>query len=101
MTLAYLRERELISSAYLEEFLPVTLQDGRVEAALTYVINPEHAQYCGGMTLDAQARIIASAVGGRGPNRDYLFATARHLHELGIADPDLDWLATRVAELPQ
>jgi cation transport protein ChaC len=100
-TLANLRERELVSSAYLEEYLPVTLQDGRVETALTYVINPRHVQYCGGMALELQARIIASAVGGRGSNRDYLFATARHLHELGIADPDLDWLATRVAELPQ
>ena len=98
-TLANLRERELISSAYLEEWLAVKLQDGRVEPALTYVINPAHAQYCGGLTLNDQAQIIASAVGGRGSNRDYLFATARHLGELGIADPDLDWLATRVAEL--
>ena len=98
-TLANLRERELISSAYLEEWLPLTLRDGRVERALTYVINPAHAQYCGGLTLKDQAKIIASAVGGRGPNRDYLFATARHLGELGIADADLDWLARRVAEL--
>ncbi len=98
-TLATLRERELISSAYLEAWLDVTLHDGRSLAALTYVIDPEHAQYCS-LTLGEQAQIIASAVGGRGPNRDYLFSTARHLSELGIADPDLDWLATRVAELP-
>ena len=100
-TLAILRERELISSAYLEDWLPLTLPDGRLEIALTYVISPDHIQYCGGLTLENQAQIIARAVGGRGPNRDYLSATARHLHELGIADPDLDWLATRVAELPQ
>ena len=98
--LATLRERELISSAYLEKWLSVTLLDGRIESALTYVIDPAHDQYCGGLALDDQARVIAKAVGGRGPNRDYLFSTARHLHELGIADPDLDWLATRVAELP-
>jgi len=99
-TLANLRERELISSAYLEEYLPVTLQDGRPVEALTYVIDQQHVQYCGGLTLQDQAGIIATATGGRGSNRDYLFATARHLAELGIADPDLDWLATRVAELP-
>ncbi len=99
-TLAALRERELISSAYLEEWLPVELQDRRVETALTYVINPDHVQYCR-LSLADQAQIIASAVGGRGSNRDYLFATARHLAELGITDPDLDWLATRVAELPR
>jgi cation transport protein ChaC len=100
-TLATLRERELISSAYLEEWLPVALQDGRARQALTYVIDPAHVQYCGGLELEEQARVIARAVGGRGSNRDYLFSTARHLHDLGIADPDLDWLATRVAELPQ
>ena len=98
-TLAALRERELISSAYLEELLPVTLQDGRRERALVYVIDPNHVQYCR-LPLDEQAQIIANAVGGRGPNHDYLFATSRHLAELGIADPDLDWLATRVAQMP-
>ncbi|MEO6301489.1 MAG: gamma-glutamylcyclotransferase [Paracoccaceae bacterium] len=100
-TLAVLRERELISSAYLEEWLPVTLHDGRVETALAYVIDTAHVQYCGGLALENQAHIIASAVGGRGPNRDYLFSTAGHLHDLGIADADLDWLATRVAEMLQ
>lgn len=99
-TLASLRERELISSAYLEEWLPVTLQDGRCTQALAYVIDQTHVQYCGGLTLEDQARIIATASGGRGLNRDYLFATARHLGELGMADADLDWLAARVAELP-
>lgn len=99
-TLAALRERELISSAYLERILPVTLPDGREVRALVYVIDPHHAQYCGGLDLEDQARIIATAHGGRGPNRDYLFATAAHLHDLGIADPDLDWLAARVRALP-
>jgi glutathione-specific gamma-glutamylcyclotransferase len=55
-------------------------------------------QYCH-LDLEDQARIIATATGGRGPNRDYLWATAMHLAKLGIADPDLDWLAARVREL--
>ena len=46
--------------------------------------------------MDEQAQIIAGAVGGRGPNRDYLWSTAAHLAELGIADPDLEWLAQDV-----
>lgn len=98
-TLAILRERELISSAYLEEWLEVEMP-GRREVALAYVIDPGHDQYCGGLALAEQARIIASAHGGRGSNRDYLNATARHLHDLGIADPDLDWLVAQVATLP-
>jgi cation transport protein ChaC len=95
-TLAALRERELISSAYLERWLPLRLADGQELLALVYVIDPHHDQYCGGLPLEDQAQIIAHAVGGRGPNRDYLFATADHLAELGIADADLTWLAARV-----
>lgn len=95
-TLAYLRERELVSSAYLEKFLDVTLEDGRVVNAVTYVIDPDHVQYCGALDLEEQAQIIQSAVGGRGPNCEYLFNTAAHLAELGIPDPELDWLCNRV-----
>jgi cation transport protein ChaC len=98
-TVAYLRERELISSAYLERLLPVALADGRRVEAVTYVIDPDHAQYCGGVALEEQARIIARARGGRGENRDYLWNTAGHLHDLGIADAELDWLADRVRAL--
>ncbi|MBV2359089.1 gamma-glutamylcyclotransferase [Thalassococcus sp. CAU 1522] len=98
-TLRYLRERELISSAYLEKMLAVDLHDGRRVEAVTYVIDPHHVQYCGGLALEDQARIIATAVGGRGPNHEYLANTARHLAELGIPDDDLHWLTDRVEAL--
>jgi cation transport protein ChaC len=96
-TLAALRERELVSSAYLEKTLPVATPDGPLDA-LTYVIDPDHVQYCH-LELEEQARIIATATGGRGANRDYLWSTTTHLADLGIADPDLDWLADRVRAL--
>ncbi|MDE3027427.1 MAG: gamma-glutamylcyclotransferase [Paracoccaceae bacterium] len=95
-TLALLRERELISSAYLETHQPVDLRDGRRVEALTFVIDPDHVQYCGGLDLEAQAQRIAHAVGGRGPNCEYLYNTAAHLADLGIEDPDLSYLAARV-----
>ncbi|OYU19445.1 MAG: gamma-glutamylcyclotransferase [Rhodobacteraceae bacterium PARR1] len=98
-TLAALRERELVSSAYLETHLDVGFADGTAISALAYVIDPDHVQYCGGLPLEEQAQIILSASGGRGPNRDYLFSTVDHLHALGIADADLDWLAARVRAL--
>lgn len=95
-----LRARELISSAYLEATLDVTLRrTGQTVPALAFVIDADHAQYCGGLGLEEQARIIAGATGGRGSNRDYLQATARHLAELGIADADLDWLSRRVGQM--
>lgn len=94
--LDYLRARELISSAYVEAVLPVILRDGRQVQAVTYVIDADHVQYCGGLPLEEQAGIIATAIGGRGPNDEYLHNTASHLHELGISDDDLDWLSQRV-----
>lgn len=96
--LAYLRERELISSAYLEKFIPLTLSDGREVTAVTYVIDRNHAQYCQ-HDLETQAQIIAHAVGGRGPNPEYLYKTADLLADLNISDPDLDWLSHRVKEI--
>lgn len=98
-TMGYLRDRELVSSAYLEKILPLTFKDGREVMAVTYVIDPDHVQYCGALDLEEQAQIIASAVGGRGPNSEYLFNTASHLSELGIPDAELDWLCTRVRAL--
>lgn len=100
-TIAYLRERELISSAYVETRQVVELHDtgARVGNVLTYVIDSTHVQYRGDLTLEAQARIIAGATGGRGPNDEYLYNTASHLRELGLADADLDWLEARVRAL--
>jgi cation transport protein ChaC len=99
-TLSALRERELISSAYFETVLPVTLDDGRRIEAVAYVIDPDHGQYCGGLPLTEQAEIIARAAGGRGANREYLFNTADHLAELGIEDAELSWLARVVRAMP-
>ncbi len=98
-TLRYLRERELISSAYIEERVRLTLTDGREVDATAFVVDTGHRQYCGGLPLERQAQIIATAVGGRGPNTEYLWNTVSHMHELGIPDPDLDWLANRAREL--
>lgn len=99
-TLAYLRARELISSAYLERVLDLSLTDGRRVQAVTYVIDPQHVQYCH-LPLQEQARIIARAQGGRGPNTEYLYNTALHLDEIGVPDADLQWLVREVRGLSQ
>ena len=93
-----LRARELISSAYVEKWVDLPLADGRIVRAVTYVVDRDHAQYCR-YGLDQQAQIIAGAVGGRGPNSEYLFKTAEMLYDLGIPDPQLDYLAEKVANL--
>lgn len=97
--LAYLHQREMVGDGYHQEHLLIALADGREVQATVYVIDRDHGQYCGALSLEEQAAIIARSSGGRGPNRDYLFATATHLGDLGIGDADLEWLVTRVNEI--
>ncbi len=96
---AYLRDRELISDAYLEQPVLITLANGCVVPAVTYVINRDNPQYCRDLSLEQQARVIATAQGARGPNRDYLTATYSHLMEMGIEDPDMAWLVARLTQM--
>jgi cation transport protein ChaC len=98
-TLQDLRARELVSSAYIERVLPVELLDGRRIEAVTYVVDPKHAQYTGTLSMERQAEIISGARGGRGENCAYLWSTSAHLAELGIEDPELGALAARVRAL--
>ncbi|MDO5621113.1 MAG: gamma-glutamylcyclotransferase [Paracoccus sp. (in: a-proteobacteria)] len=97
--IAGLRARELVTNAYAEAELLITLADRRQVTAITYVIRHDHHQYTGDLSLSEQARIIAAAHGQRGPNRDYLFNTALHLAELGLPDPALEELSQMVRDL--
>ena len=83
----------------LEKALDVDLVDGRRVRSLVYVVARDHVQYCGGLPLEEQAQIISRAAGGMGPNPEYLFNTAAHLAEIGLHDPDLEWLSQRVKSL--
>lgn len=103
-TLAYLRERELISYAYDEASLPVMLNDGREVDAVAYVVRRDHDQYRGGLSLEEQADVIARAIGPMGPNAEYLMNTVSGLAALGLEDADLTRLAglvSRAARSPR
>ena len=50
-TLAYLRERELFASVYVERHLPVALEDGGRIAALAYVVDRGDGAVEGGFCL--------------------------------------------------
>ncbi|MCW1919669.1 gamma-glutamylcyclotransferase [Rhodobacter sp. KR11] len=96
--LPYLRDRELSGSGYEERFVPLQTDQGEV-TGLTFVITPAQPDYLA-LPMNLQARAIAQAVGARGPNRDYLFATADHLAQLGIPDPEMEALVAMVKAQP-
>ena len=97
--LAEIRERELVTSAYREEVVEVTLRGGGRTEAIAYVVDRNHSQYCGELAPERQAGIIARASGISGENRDYLRRTVRKLTELGISDSGLAEIDRLVAEL--
>lgn len=95
-TLAYLRDRELASAVYLETTLDVSLTDGRVVPAVTYLANTKHEEFVAGLSEEDQAQRIARAAGALGTNSEYLFATAENLEALGITDALMTQLVRRV-----
>ena len=95
--LAMLRERELISSAYVERQVELQTNEGPL-TSLAYVVDTDHAQYVQ-LDLETQAQMIARSTGGMGPNPEYLYNTATLLEEMSIADPDMAWLVSRVRDL--
>lgn len=98
-TLAYLRERELVTNVYIEKILPVRTE-GATHAAVTYVADRRHEQYAGGLGFEQQARMIAGAEGIAGRNRDYLAATVDEITRLGLGDGALHRLRRAVDAIP-
>jgi cation transport protein ChaC len=96
---AYLREREQVTSVYLERSREVRFADGSAARALTYLVDRSHDQYAGKLDEDTQFRIVSGASGRSGANREYVVNTAEHLAELGMPDAPLDRLAKRLRAL--
>ena len=97
--LKYVRNRELVTSAYRETDVEVELDDGTLTPAIAYVVDRSHHQYCGDLPAAEQARIIARSSGISGLNRDYLSKTVECLSELGIDDPNLAGIERLVAAI--
>ena len=93
-TLAYLRERELVTDVYREAVRAVKLMSGEIVAATAYLVDQRHEQYAGQLTIEAQAAIVRRGFGISGSNVDYVLNTAAHLRRLGIRDRQLEALAT-------
>ena len=98
-TAAYLEERELIGYPYDPAHLPVALRDGRKVRAHCFVARHDHPHYAGPLPLETAARVILSASGEMGLNRDYLINTVEALESHGYRDQGLHDLLVRVREL--
>jgi cation transport protein ChaC len=94
---AYLRERELVTSVYLERRLKVRLEGGGAVEALSFVVDRSHRQYAGNLDIDHAASVVHGAVGQAGPNEEYVFNTVKHLEALGIRDHWLESVAARLS----
>jgi cation transport protein ChaC len=84
--LGYLREREQPTETYVESRAPVRLADGGSRSSVVFLSDVRHPQWAGALSLEAQADLIAGAVGLSGRNIDYLRDLVDHLREEKIAD---------------
>jgi cation transport protein ChaC len=99
-TIAYLREREQVTDVYVEAVRPVRLLDGsgRGVSALCYLVDRNHEQYAGDLSLEEQIRIVRAGKGQAGGNVEYVLKTLRHLQDAGVTDPLLSSLAAHLIE---
>ena len=86
----YLREREQVTSVYLECWRKVHLEDNQQVPALVYRVDPNHQQYAAGLSVERQISIIGRSHGKSGPNVEYVLSTVEHLRESKIRDHTLE-----------
>lgn len=93
-TVAYLRAREQVTMVYLEKTIRVTLQTepARPVQALTYIVDRQHHQYAGKLSLADQLAYIRQGIGKSGPCHEYVTSINDHIVEMGMRDGILDKL---------
>ncbi|MER8828530.1 gamma-glutamylcyclotransferase [Mesorhizobium sp. M0938] len=104
--ITYLRERELVTSVYLERMLSIRLDNdgmnvgdtngGEIVPAVAYVVDRTHEQYAGALDAADAATVVHGAVGQSGRNEDYVLSTLEHLEALGIRDYWLEEVGKRI-----
>jgi cation transport protein ChaC len=94
-TVTYLREREQVTSVYLETVRRIELEEKarRRVRALCFVIDRSHVQYAGRLTHAEALHHVRQAHGRSGPNRDYVLDAVQSLEALGYRETELHLLA--------
>jgi cation transport protein ChaC len=94
-TIVYLREREQVTSVYLETMRRIVLEDEarRQVRALCYAVDRSHVQYAGRLSVDESVHYVRQGHGRSGNNRDYVVETIRALEALGYRETELHLIA--------
>ncbi len=81
----YLWSREMVSGVYEPHAVRARTASARIDAR-TFVADPHHPQYAGGLSLSETASLVRQGVGARGRCVDYLADLVAHLDALDISD---------------
>jgi len=94
-TIAYLRGREQVTAVYRETTRRIDLEDGsgRQVRALCYMVDRDHPQYAGRLSMVECLHYVCQGHGQSGHNRDYVIETVRALEELGYRETRLHLIA--------
>jgi glutathione-specific gamma-glutamylcyclotransferase len=97
-TIAYLREREQVTSVYRENLRRVTLATTPPHdvTALVFLVDRSHPQYAGRLDLDHQVHLVRQGHGRSGANRDYVLSTVAEIEAQGCHDAGLHAIAERL-----
>jgi cation transport protein ChaC len=95
-TIRYLREREQVTSVYVERLVSARLETGERVEALAYVADRRHGQYAGRLDRETMLAIVRAGRGQSGDNAAYVTETRDHLAAIGVRDSELEWLAARL-----
>ncbi|MCS6761571.1 MAG: gamma-glutamylcyclotransferase [Candidatus Devosia symbiotica] len=96
MTSLLEREMGWLPSAFSPRWINARAGD-RTIRALTFCIDRHSGRYVSDLVPERIAEVLATAVGNHGSMAEYLYATVRHLEEVGIHDPHLWHLQSLVA----
>ena len=92
---AYLLDREIGAYAYRPALVSIRIGQG-MQRALTFLPTPGAPQFAPGLSIEDQAKAIAGAVGGMGPNPDYLRKTIEQMAQLKLPTKRFQALELRV-----
>jgi cation transport protein ChaC len=88
LKLLFEREMGWKPSPFPPRWVNVATEVGPIRA-ITFCIDRKSKRYVSGLSDDEIADVLASAVGSRGSMAEYLYATVKHLQDMGVHDRHL------------